>query len=494
MQVTAVLENRIKKLENIVWQKLVFLQDDNFKISTEEEYNKVAASLLNKHFIAPFYVWESEDTLYCLDGKRRETILKRIAQEGGVTCQGTFHAFAIPEELPALFIQADTMQEAASYVLAYSSTYGTITNEGLHDFLQKFDLDYFQQSHEINLPDFSEQRFEQKFDVYGVKENVAEMSEEEAKEIMEGTATILVKKGDMFRLGTATLICGDSLERETFEQLMGNDRARMVYTDPPYNIPYESFGGKGKIQHTDFAMGAGEMSHQEFAHDFLRVYMANVVAFSVDGSLHYHWMDFRHVWHVCEAANHPETYKTPEPKQICVWNKSVMANGAFYRAKHEFCLIFKNGTAKHTSHLELQNRTRANVWDYQSANSFGSSDRERENNVPTGVGMLEAHPTPKPVEMACDAILDVTDEGDVVLDCFSGSGSTLVACLETNRKFYGVEFEEKYVQLIINRYLKYCDKKGLVPIFEHLNGELTLNDFINGTTRASTGTTTDREQ
>jgi DNA modification methylase len=480
MQEITAIQNKIIKCELIEWKNLKFLQDDDFKVSTEEEYAKVSASLLNKHFIAPFYVWQDEaGIIHCLDGKRRDTVLREIDKAGGITYKGQFHPCAIPTELPALFIHASSKEEAAGYVLAYSSTYGTITQDGLHNFLDKFSLDIKELAFEVNFPDFSMDRHFQKFDVFDTKNSASEdLTNEELDDMIDQSPFISVKKGDIFKLGTGTIICGDSTKAETFVALLGNHKAVMVYTDPPYNLPYDAFGGKGKVQHEDFAMAAGEMSEEAFML-FLRSYMENLVSFSTDGSIHYHWMDFRHVWHVCEAANDEKTYKTQKPKQICVWNKSVMANGAFYRAKHEMCLIFKNGEEKHKSHLQMQDRTRANIWEYRSANDFGNADRERVGNVSTGMGMLEAHPTPKPVDMACDAILDVTDAGDIVMDCFSGSGSTLIATLETDRVFYGIEYEEKYVQLIIMRYLKYCDKKGLAPIFEHLNGDLTLNHFIN---------------
>ncbi len=198
------------------------------------------------------------------------------------------------------------------------------------------------------------------------------------------------------------------------------------------------------------------MSDIEFV-EFLAGYMKNLVSHSKNGSIHYHFMDFRHVWHVCQAASQADTYKTVEPKQITVWNKSVAGNGSFYRAKHEMCLIFKSGTEKHKSHLELQDKYRANVWDYHSANDYANPDRQ----LAGGIGELANHPTPKPVQMIADAILDTTDEEDIVVDCFLGSGTTLIACEQTNRIFRGLELEPMYAQSIIIRWIKYCEKKGI---------------------------------
>jgi hypothetical protein len=150
-------ESRILKLEKIPWETaLNFLQDDDFKVSTEEEYQKVVQSFAKKHWIAPFFVWQDpEGKIWCMDGKRRDTILRRIKQAGGATVDSKFIRIQIPELLDALFIQADSKSEAAEYVLAYSSTYGKITYEGFHSFLDKFSINYDNIRGEVNFPDFS---------------------------------------------------------------------------------------------------------------------------------------------------------------------------------------------------------------------------------------------------------------------------------------------------------------------------------------------------
>jgi DNA modification methylase len=456
------IESRILKTENIEWQAASWLQNSNLKELSNESVEKLKSSIKNNSFVMPFHVWQEGDVIWILDGHHRQKALQLLKDEG----------HEIPELLPATFISCENIKEASKLVLIYTSQYAKITQQGLFDFLEKFDLDLADMKFEIDIPEFSMPRFEQKFDVFGVNED---NGEDELVEIDE--SNIVVKRGDMFQLGNHFVICGDSTKRETFETLLGDKKAQIIFTDPPYNLKYTDFGGKGKVQHPDFAMGAGEMSDNEFA-DFLASYMKNCVEFSVDGSIHYHFMDFRHVWHVCQAAALPETYKTVEPKQICVWNKSVGANGSFYRAKHEFCLIFKNGTAKHKSHLELADRVRYNVWDYKSANDFGNPDRERTDNK-YNIGELANHPTPKPTPMVSDAIIDSTDEGDIVIDCFLGSGTTLIAAEKTDRICYGIEFEPKYVQSIIARYAKFCVKNNKNINFAHLNGNLNLDDIAN---------------
>ncbi|WP_448529159.1 DNA modification methylase [Raineya sp.] len=453
-----VIASRILKTEKIEWQKAQWLQK-NLKELSDEKFEKLKESLKKYFFVMPFMVWQDQEgIIWILDGHHRQKVLNEMINSG----------INIPEYLDAVFIDCKNKKEAAELVLVYTSQYAKMTQQGLNDFLQNFNLDLLELKIAVDIPEFSFDRFEQKFDLYGVQEiNPIE------DEIPVSEAPVLVKKGDIFQLGKHKLIVGDSTKAETFEILMQNEKAQIVFTDPPYNLSYKDFGGHGKVQHKDFAMAAGEMSDWEFV-EFLENYMKNLVKYSIDGSIHYHFMDFRHVWHVCQAASGQETYKTCIPKQICVWNKSVAANGSFYRAKHEFCLIFKNGKAKHKSHIDLADRYRTNIWDYPSANDIANPDRKEKG----GIGQLANHPTPKPVQMVADVLLDASDEGDIVIDCFIGSGTTLIAAEKTSRICRGVEFDEHYAQLIILRYYNYCQKNNINFAFEHLNGSLKIEDLL----------------
>lgn len=151
-----------------------------------------------------------------------------------------------------------------------------------------------------------------------------------------------------------------------------------------------------------------------------------------------------------------------------LWHKDLIDEGGFYKNENEMCFIFKNGDgAKHLSHLELQNRIRTNVWRYPSAVSTANPDKK----------ILKNHPTPKPVQMIADAILDTTNPGDIVIDWFLGSGTCHIACEHTNRKGRFTEISPNYVQLAIMRMISYCKKRGKNIEFKHLNGDLKLLDF-----------------
>ena len=207
------------------------------------------------------------------------------------------------------------------------------------------------------------------------------------------------------------------------------------------------------------------MSDDEFV-EFIAKIMRQSAKYSEDGAIHYIFMDFRHSWHMGEASR--KVYGSPEPKQMAVWAKDMMALGSFYRAQHELCFIYKSGTDRHISNLELMDRVRSNVWKYPSAVSVANPDRKEIQN----------HPTPKPVAMIADCILDTTKEGDIVIDWFLGSGTALIACEKTKRRCRATEIEPKYVQFEIVRYINYMRKHGKEPVFEHLNGSLTINDFM----------------
>lgn len=246
------------------------------------------------------------------------------------------------------------------------------------------------------------------------------------------------KLGDVWQLGRHFLICGDALKAETYAKLMGNKRAQMILTDPPYNVHVKDIGSSGKIKHDEFAMASGEMSSDEFI-KFLNTFMRHAKDYSVNGSLHYLFMDWRHGIEIGLAAS--TVYD--ELKNICVWVKNNGGMGTLYRSQHELCFIYKNGKAPHMNNINLgaHGRYRTNIWEYAGAN--GSADG-KEN--------LKLHPTVKPVAMLKDAILDVTKRGDIVLDCFLGSGSTLIACEQTGRICYGIELEPKYCDVTIKRY------------------------------------------
>ena len=257
---------------------------------------------------------------------------------------------------------------------------------------------------------------------------------------------IVSKAGDIWQLGSHRIICGDALERIAFERLLQDKHAAMVFTDPPYNVKINGHVcGNGAIKHKEFAMASGEMGSNEFT-EFLSANFKLLKEFSKNGSLHLICMDWRHVEEISRAGHVYDEFKN-----ICVWNKTNAGMGSLYRSKHEFIFVYKNGEGKHINNIELgsKGRYRTNVWDYAGVNTFKNTN------------LLKLHPTVKPVELIWDAILDVSKRGDIVLDSFLGSGSTLIACEKAHRLCYGIELEPLYVDTTIRRWQELTGKEAI---------------------------------
>lgn len=251
----------------------------------------------------------------------------------------------------------------------------------------------------------------------------------------------VTKLGDIWLLGKHRIYCGDATKSLSYEKLLVDQKAQLIFTDPPFNVPIKGHvSGLGKNQHQEFLMASGEMSKAEFT-EFLSSVFNPLIQFSNPGSIHFICIDWRHLQEIHEAG---EVYS--ELKNLCVWVKSNGGMGSLYRSKHELIMVFKNGSAPHINNVELgkHGRYRTNVWEFTGANSFHDS-REEE---------LGFHPTVKPVAMVKEAILDCSNLNDLILDPFGGSGTTLIAAEQSGRIARLMELDPHYVDIIIKRYEK----------------------------------------
>ena len=260
---------------------------------------------------------------------------------------------------------------------------------------------------------------------------------------------------DIWQLGPHRLTCGNSLESETYTNLFSDSGkkklASAIFTDPPYNVKIDGHvSGTGKVKHREFKMASGEMSDGAFI-DFLKAACALMVEYSKEGSLHYICMDWRHLEHLLKAGSAHYT----ELKNICVWVKDNGGMGSLYRSKHEMIAVYKNGKGPHRNNVELgkHGRYRTNVWEYPCANTFSKQSDEGR--------LAELHPTVKPVKMVADAILDTTTKGEIILDPFLGSGTTLMAAERVGRICYGIELDPLYCDTIIRRWQNYTGDEAI---------------------------------
>ena len=248
------------------------------------------------------------------------------------------------------------------------------------------------------------------------------------------------RPGELWTLGRHRLICGDARDTATYETLMQGGRADLIFTDPPYNVPIDGHVcGSGTVRHREFAMAAGEMSEQTFT-TFLTDSLGAMAAVARDGAIAFVCMDWRHMGELLAAGR--QVFR--ELKNLCVWNKSNAGMGAFYRSKHELVFAFKVGEETHTNTFGLGEggRHRSNVWDYPGISSVSATRSEE----------LAMHPTVKPAALVADAIRDCSRRGEVVLDGFGGSGTTLVAAEVTGRSARLIEYDPLYCDVILRRY------------------------------------------
>ena len=260
--------------------------------------------------------------------------------------------------------------------------------------------------------------------------------------------------GDLWELGSHKLLCGDATKTKDIETLCSNKTGvlspvAMLFTDPPYNVPIEGHvSGLGRHKHREFVEASGEMSKEEFT-QFLTQSLGNASMVLNNGAIAYVCMDWRHMRELMDAGEHV----FDELKNVCVWNKTNAGMGSFYRSKHELVFVFKKGKAQHINNFGLgdKGRYRTNVWDYAGINSFGKN-RDEE---------LAIHPTVKPVNLIADAIRDCSKRGDIILDIFGGSGSTLIAAEQSGRSARLLELDRLYCDAIIKRWQTLTGKNAI---------------------------------
>ena len=277
---------------------------------------------------------------------------------------------------------------------------------------------------------------------------------------LDAHAIAVTREGDLYQCGSHRVYCGNALLNTSFDTLMDNIKADLVIVDPPYGCSIVGHVLTRKAQsnpqanakpnptHREFVMGCGLSQPELF--EFIRGYSVNLINHTRNGSLHFHFMDWRGSGTMSLAL---ELYT--ELKNILVWSKGTGSMGSQYRSAYELIYLCKNGSAKHANNIQLgkHGRYRTNVLNYPGVKSF-SRDLQ-------GKRLLDMHPTCKPVALLKDLIYDCSARGDSVIDCFLGSGSTLLACEQSGRICYGMELDPLYVDTAIRRWQQQSGKKAI---------------------------------
>ena len=230
----------------------------------------------------------------------------------------------------------------------------------------------------------------------------------------------MTKPGDVWTLGRHRLICGDSTKAETYDLLMGGTKANLVITDPPYNVNYE--GSAGKIKNDN-------MADEAFYNFLLDAYTQMHSAMADDASIYVFHAD-------TEGLNFRRAFADAGfyLSGCCIWKKQSLVLGRSpYQWQHEPCLY---GWKKNGKHQWYTGRKETTIWEF---------DKPKKNGD---------HPTMKPIPLLAYPIMNSSMSNSVVLDPFGGSGSTLIACEQTDRICYTVELDEKFCDVIVKRYIE----------------------------------------
>ena len=230
----------------------------------------------------------------------------------------------------------------------------------------------------------------------------------------------MTKHGDIWTLGRHRLICGDSTKAETYDLLMGSTKANLVITDPPYNVNYE--GSAGKIKNDN-------MADDTFYNFLLDAYTQMHSAMADDASIYVFHAD-------TEGLNFRKAFADAGfyLSGCCIWKKQSLVLGRSpYQWQHEPCLY---GWKKNGKHQWYTGRKETTIWEF---------DKPKKNGD---------HPTMKPIPLLAYPIMNSSMSNSVVLDPFGGSGSTLIACEQTDRICYTVELDEKFCDVIVKRYIE----------------------------------------
>jgi DNA modification methylase len=285
---------------------------------------------------------------------------------------------------------------------------------------------------------------------------------------IDPAAPAVTQAGDLWQMGKHRVLCENALHDSSYQALLGNRRAQAVFIDPPYNVPIDgNVCGKGSIKHREFSMASGELSEAEFV-AFLNTVFRLLARYSMGGSVHYICIDWRHMSELLAAGK--QIYDTL--LNLCVWAKDNGGMGSFYRSQHELVFVFRNGKGPHRNNIQLGQfgRNRTNVWEYPGVNTL--SKHSDEGNL------LALHPTVKPVQLVADAMLDCSARGDIILDGFLGSGSTLIAAERVGRVCCGIEIDPLYVDVAIRRWQRLTGDRAVHAVTKKYFDDLAVAEEV----------------
>lgn len=384
---------RKTKWESVNIDKLIPYVN-NARTHSKEQINKLRSSLREFGFINPVII-DSKYNVIAGHGR----IL--AAREEGIT------------EIPCVLVDYLTEAQKKAYILADNRF---ALDAGWDEDLLRVEIEALQaEDYDVLLTGFDPAEIDELFSIpeEDIKDDNFDVDEELSKPTMS-------KQGDVWLLGNHRLVVGDSTKAETYDKLMDGKKANLVVTDPPYNVNYEGTAGKIKNDNLEdskfyqFLLDAFKCAESVMADD------ASIYVFHADTE----GLNFR------KAFNDAGFYLSG----CCIWEKpSLVLGRSPYQWQHEPVLY---GWKKKGKHQWYASRKETTIWKY---------DKPKKNTD---------HPTMKPIPLLAYPIMNSSLSNCIVLDMFGGSGSTLIACEQTNRICYTIELDEKYADVIVKRYIE----------------------------------------
>lgn len=337
-------------------------------------------------------------------------------------------------------------QGMLEYALSDNDRAGYYEEEELAELLYSY-------KDKIVLPDYSID-IGRAIDGKELLDKYAQMEEDEVPEIAGGKPKS--KLGEVYQLGKHRLMCGDATKKENFEKLMEGKKANLIFTDPPYNVDYKSPGSGLSYNSKKFGGTGGKMFNDDKTDDeaikFYSQVLKNLYEFSAENVTIYWWFANTNNWINRKAFKNSGWHMS----QIIIWlkNSLVFSRGQDYHRIYEPCMMGWKKEKKHYTNKKIYNLVDVFHLDFDEFSEMLDVWYEKRDVVAQYV-----HPTQKPVRLAERALKKNSKEEDIVLDAFGGSGSTLIACEQMNRKCYMMELDPKYVDVIIKRWENYTGKK-----------------------------------
>ena len=323
------------------------------------------------------------------------------------------------KEVPCVFADHLTEAQKKAYIIADNRM---AMDAGWDEELLRVEIEALQaEAFDLSLTGFDEKELADLFNDDSDAEDDDFDVDEELKE------PAITKVGDVWTLGRHRLVCGDSTKEETFEVLMQGQKANLVVTDPPYNVNYE--GNAGKIKNDN-------MADEKFYQFLLDAFVNMEKVMANDASIYVFHAD-------TEGLNFRKAFSDAGfyLSGCCIWMKpSLVLGRSPYQWQHEPCLY---GWKKKGKHQWYSDRKQTTIW------SFEKSKKNTD------------HPTMKPIPLLAYPIKNSSMSNTLILDPFLGSGSTLIACAETDRICRGIELDPKYADVIVKRYLAWCQERDI---------------------------------